>query len=585
MVIADTHADINIAPPLNGIPDLIERILEAEKSKKEKRDKIRKMAVYHETSISALAEQEASIKIPFQQKYSGRKPVVTSSLASTPCVKLGIDKFLFHLNTLLGTSYKSTMPSLSSLLESCISANYDFGTAYSRLRPEWFSNFATVKDLQRKLEEEDQKIREEALVDNRIRVAMPPRRVWDLYSNRVMPCCLILEEPWAILHDGVDDLVSVTTPINGGEWPVPVPADANLDLIRIELLNLGAEYVWLDALCLRQRGGKREDLRETEWRTDMPTIGNVYRWSEVVVHYLNGLGRVSGRTNLKRRHLDVCDRSWFRCAWKEPEVNNHEIVAGYVPPDTKETVHTQGEAASSQKHLSEYTDKGLQDFQQTDEESRARGSYKLSHILADMQERVSTNPVDRIAGLAWLLSSRTLPAYYENESLEDAWTALMNSMYPSMRSSFLFLYPDAGLGHKKWRPTWTQVMTEPLPDTYCHGFVHHDDNTDEDWCEELCIEKGYILGLDTGSTEGYDRCGELVVKDKDGIAHTFRVRVTHQSPIPEDVYTLLGDAWSYYVVGRRLPGQRFEKVSVIKMDDFQEVKWLDIAVKSRNILV
>ncbi len=47
------------------------------------------------------------------------------------------------------------------------------------------------------------------------------------------------------------------TPINGHEWPVPMPSDADLDLIRIEMLNNGAEYVWLDVLCLRQKG---------EWR-------------------------------------------------------------------------------------------------------------------------------------------------------------------------------------------------------------------------------------------------------------------------------------------------------------------------------
>ncbi len=367
---------------------------------------------------------------------------------------------------------------------------------------------------------------------------------------------------------------------------MPVPKDANLDLIRIELLNLGAEYVWLDALCLRQEGGQR-DLRETEWRTDMPTIGNVYRWSEVVVHYLNGLGRVSSRTDLKRRHLDICDRSWFRCAWKGSKVNNHEIVAGYVPPDTEETVHPQGEAASSQKQLSEYTNKGVRNFQQTS--NRARGSYDLFRRLADMQKRVSTNPVDRVAGLTWLLSSYILPAYYESQSLEDAWTALVNSMSPWMRSGFLFLYPDAGLGCKKWRPAWKQVMTMPLPDAYSYsGSVHHDDETDEDWCEGLCIEKGLIQGLDVGSAEGHDRCGELVVEDCNRIAHTFKVHVTHQCLIPKDVYTLLGEAQTYWVIGRRLPGQKFEKVSVIKMDGFTEAGRLEdlgVAVQSHNVLV
>ncbi len=48
------------------------------------------------------------------------------------------------------------------------------------------------------------------------------------------------------------DRVNLWTPINGYDWPVPIPKDANLDLIHIEMLNLGAEYAWLDILYLRQ---------------------------------------------------------------------------------------------------------------------------------------------------------------------------------------------------------------------------------------------------------------------------------------------------------------------------------------------
>ncbi len=48
--------------------------------------------------------------------------------------------------------------------------------------------------------------------------------------------------------------------------PVPMPKDANLDLIRIEMLNHGAEYTWLDVLCLWQEGGKNEHLRMDEWK-------------------------------------------------------------------------------------------------------------------------------------------------------------------------------------------------------------------------------------------------------------------------------------------------------------------------------
>ncbi len=82
---------------------------------------------------------------------------------------------------------------------------------------------------------------------------------------------------------------------------MPIPKDADLNLIRIEMLNqhwsvpgyMIVEYVWLDVLCLRQEGGEREDLRAGEWKVDVPTIGVLYSspptWS--VVYYLSGLGR------------------------------------------------------------------------------------------------------------------------------------------------------------------------------------------------------------------------------------------------------------------------------------------------------
>lgn len=112
-------------------------------------------------------------------------------------------------------------------------------------------------------------MRQKALDNNQIvNPHVPPRHVWDLYSNRVVPHWIILHEHWsniwAISHAWKDeeDQPEIWTDINGREWPVPIPKDANLDLIRIEMLNLGAEYVWLDVLCLRCRGGPRDDLCE-----------------------------------------------------------------------------------------------------------------------------------------------------------------------------------------------------------------------------------------------------------------------------------------------------------------------------------
>ncbi|KAK0438756.1 hypothetical protein EV421DRAFT_1822937, partial [Armillaria borealis] len=382
-----------------------------------------------------------------------------------------------------------------------------------------------------------------------------------------------------ISHAWVDekDRVDVRTLINGKEWPVPIPKDADLNLIRIEMLNLGAEYVWLDVLCLRQKeeGGPREDLRMEKWRLDVPTIGRVY--GRKVVIYLSGLGRP---LRLKDGDLDS-NRNWFRRAWTLQEVGWERIIAGDMPD---------GPMHAQQIDGGNYETALLTRFHK-ELHSVERGITHIFAALADMQKRVSTNPVDRVAGLAFPLLPSMIPAYHESETLEDAWTALVNAMDPWMRARFLLVYPGVGLRCKKWRPTWDQVMKQPLPKDVnnLYAYVWRDNRTDEDWLDGHCIEKGHVRVFDAGSAEGHDRCGELVVKAAGKIARTFKIHVTHQFPIPEDTYTLLGGAlYRSWAIGRRLPDQRFEKVSVIVMDDLTKAwQWLglSLAARSRNVLV
>ncbi|PBK65696.1 hypothetical protein ARMSODRAFT_1087315 [Armillaria solidipes] len=539
------------------------------------------------SAFTETGQAESSIKVPEQRSYIGRSPAITSSLADTPCATLGIEGILDQLNATLGTSYTVDTPSLSSLLNECIEKNDDFGTAYARLRPVWNTHGnSDIQNELRRREKEDKERREKALVGNRIvDVHLPPRRLWDLYSNRVVPLWItdVSSIPWwrkprPISHAWVDekDRVDVWTSINGKEWPVPIPKGASLELIRIEMLNQGVDYTWLDVLCLRQKGGLREDLRAVEWKLDVPTIGGVY-YNITVVIYLSGLGQP---LSLKDGDLDS-DRSWFRRAWTVQEVGRGDrIIAGDMPdgPMHAEPIDEDGNYE---------TDMLTRFHKQLESVQESRGLFGR---LANMQKRVSTNPLDRVAGLAFLLKPTTIPAYHESKSLEDAWTALVDAMTPSTRAEFLFGYPGAGLGCKKWRPTWTQIMTEPLPAYgYRSGYVEHHDEKGEDWYERDCIEKGLVQGLDVGSAEGCDRCGELVVEDTHRIMHTFKIRVTHQCLIPEDVYTLLGDndgrTWA---VGRRLPGQKFEKVSVFVMDGPEaQIRLRDLHVSSRshNVLV
>ncbi|SJL01424.1 uncharacterized protein ARMOST_04746 [Armillaria ostoyae] len=540
-----------------------------------------------EVTISATIETgraESTIKVPKQRNYTGRMPVIPSSLADIPCATLGVQGVLDRLNATLGTSHTLDTPSVLSVLGDCIVKNYDFGTAYGRLRGVWNSdNDCTIEDQLRTREEEDKERRRKALIgDNLMKRTPPPRRVWDLCSNRMVPWWIRNGADWEqwprpISHAWVDekDRMDVWTPINGKEWPVPIPKDANLNLIRIEMLNLGVTYTWLDVLCLRQKGGPREDLRAEEWKLDVPTIGHVYRGPEGVVIYLSGLGRP---LSLKEGDLES-DRCWFRRAWTLQEVGDERIIAGDTPDGPMHAEPVDDNANYETEMLTRFH-KQLEHMEGTTRLFRLFGS------LADMQNRVSTNPVDRVAGLAFCLGAQH--AYHESETPEDAWTALVNAMGIYMRALILFLYPGVGLGCKKWRPTWEQVMTEPLPaDVDCDGFVYRDGETDEDWYKGPCIEHGFVRGLHTGSAEGVDRCGELVVKDADGMQHTFKICVTHQFPIPEGAYTLLGSSpahWGFkevrefWVIGQSLPGQRFEKLSVIRIPDEGERERLNQCV-------
>ncbi len=536
------------------------------------------------SSLTETGKVESSIQVPWQRAYRGRKPVISSSLADTPCIDLGVDGLLSKFNTTLGTSYTRNTPSLSFLLDSCIRKEYDFGTAYGRLRPFWYE-LTAIEDNLRTDEKKDQDMRQKAIVCNQIiSTKIRPRRVWDLYSNRVMPCWVMKDKQWPkpISHAWVDerDRIDVWTPINGREWPVPIPKDTELDLIRMEMLNLGAEYTWLDVLCLRQKGGPREDLRAEEWKLDVPTIGSVYGCEQAVL-YLSGLGRP---LSLSAGDLNS-DRCWFRRAWTLQEAGEDRIIAGDTEdgPLHAEPIDEEGN----------YADETLTRFHQQLRalDNVSPDSYEIFGVLAEMRRRMSAKPVDKVAGLAFRLESTTIPAYSEDQSLEGAWTALVNTIVPWLRGDLFFGYPEQGKDGKKWRPSWGQVLMEPLPEEgECGAWVGRDDETGEDCCEGYCIENGYVRGLAVGHADGVDRDGEFIVDDAYGKTHVFKITATHQVPIPEAVYTLIGVhmALEYWVVGRRSPEWRFEKLSVFKMTVVEErdrLKNLNIATVSCSVLV
>ncbi|SJL03714.1 uncharacterized protein ARMOST_07071 [Armillaria ostoyae] len=550
------------------------------------------------SSLTEAYQLESSVVVPAQRSYTGSKMVISSSLADTPCATLGVQGMLNQLNAALKTS-NTTLghPHLSALLEDCISNHYDFGTAYGRLRRRWYNtDWSHFQDILHAHEIEDMKMRQDAFVGNRIvNPNMPPRRVWDLYSNRVVPYWIIKSEQWlwGISHAWMDegDLDRVETTINGHEWPVPIPKDANLDLIRLELLNLGAEYVWLDVLCLRQEYGPGEDLRAEEWKLDRPTIGHVYRMATEVVCYFSGLGRP---WTLKEGDLDS-NRSWFRRVWTLQDVGRKMVIAGDTPNGPQhvkpadETEEKMLARVHRQLNFSKVVSRGFES--------------DVFNVLADMRDRISTNPVDKIAGLAFPLRSTAIAAYYELESLEDAWTALVDTMGARYRAQLFFLYPEPGNGRKKWRPSWEQVMRKPglrvdgfqvatiswdEPPLSRDGspeiMAVRDEEGDVDYHQLFCIDNVIVEGLAVKYETA--RWGQFIVtKEGSHGGHSFKIGAGHQYPIPEGTYTLISSHMEsqYWVVGKRLSDQRFEKVSVFEMDSSDEIKELmDLGVAKRS---
>ncbi len=526
-----------------------------------------------EVTLSAFTETgrtESSILVPNQRSYIGNGPAIPSSLANMRCADLGAEGVLERLNTTLGTAYTLEVPCLSSLLETYITKNYDFGNAYARLRPIWYNDLTTVvEEKLRTREIWDREMRQKVLVGNTIiSTIMPPRRVWDLYSNRVVPWHFVRRRPCPISHAWMEekDREDVLTPINGREWPVPIPKDANLDLIRIEMLNIGAVYVWLDVLCLRQVGGEREDMRLEEWKVDVPTIGCVYQGSirMPTVCYFSGLGRP---LSLKAGDFDS-DWSWFRRAWTLQEFNGWLTVGG----DT-------GDNRIMEKDVEE-------DFESRISSFRPLPSKLIPcifEVLREMQDRVSKNPVDKVAGLAYLLGTKEIPAYYATHSEEDAWTALVRVISEPLREQLLLGYDTPGNGYKVWCPSWRQVMD--MPEIEMLPPVNRAEESDADWYRGLCIHSGYVQGLAVGLKGRWGKIkGKLIIKKRSGANRTFKKRtfgISTFRPMPDGFYTLLGcesDRDTYnrltWVVGSMSQDQEFRKVSTVRLRSTKDRKRL-----------
>lgn len=388
------------------------------------------------------------------------KSIISPESASVSCASLGPAQLLLDLNTLTNQHHTKTDPGVAATLDHLIATKNDFGTAYALLRPIWASKDigkAWSSVLQDGLDIAARKAAAFQGTTITTPYSLPPRRIWDLHSHRVIPLHFARRrnELWAITHSWVADLKPIDTPVNQHEWPVPLPANVKLEDVREELLRLGAEYCWLDIVCTRQRGGPGEASRLDEWKVDVPTMGNVYVTAVTVVRYYNGLGRAFTGTGLDEKH------HWLNRGWTLQELNEDTRIGGLpVPmPANMPYPHVTG---------LEYHDSVIPD--PFPELSRrllplariSAGIHNVGGVVAAMRGRIARYPVDLVFGIGYLLRAPKLPVYDDKLAVEEAWRRLVACMIDTMRGELLFLFPGVGEEERLWMPGWGQLLKRDM---------------------------------------------------------------------------------------------------------------------------
>ncbi|KIP10216.1 hypothetical protein PHLGIDRAFT_266145 [Phlebiopsis gigantea 11061_1 CR5-6] len=535
-----------------------------------------------------------TLLIPFQKLHTSPW-AIPPEIADVKCEGMQPSDLLAQLNAIFGTAMAlANDVDMAGCLAEFIVDSCDVGQVYGYLRPYWFSGL-TFDEIQEKITSRkayDLQLRQGAINGDRIvNPRIPPRRIWDLFSNRVLPYYALPQSEiprnlWAVSHSWVEGskLQKVQTPINAFAWPVPIPKEASLDQVRIELLNLGAEYVFLDVLCLRQEGEKKDEgHRWKEWKLDVPTIGYVYQHDiyQTTVTYFNGLGLPFDVAQADYSN----ERHWFNRVWTLQEASDSWLPGGLT---TALANAGWGEPAfmSRLDTLIQIT---------------RRDSPKLFKMVEVARQRAASGPLDRISSLAYILRCPTLPGHDLKSDEDTAWSLLVENLTDSQRTDLLFLYPGrSSTSAMSWIPSWSSLLDfkghSSLPT------VVYKPLEKVMYLDGASPELGYKHGHDAYYNKAYVIEGCYVDSTEEGC----RVRVPTQQPArsstfrgqyelfkmsalgqtdllrPNMLYTLVGVAdLRLWLIGEARGVRSVNKQSAVQIEKVTTAQMRDISERTR----
>ena len=415
---------------------------------------------------------------------------ITSEQADVQCWGLNEEGLWRSLVALIGLNEDAIQTKLQWIRNDVryfISCNFDFGLAYAAARVAW-KNFnehsmdCNTISIQRgqwhKHAQLLDEVRSKAIeIQNPSPGQAPqeliifpysimPRRLWDLKSNRVVNFQMLhaaqstietAPQFWAVSHSWTSNMSPVWTAINQNQWPVLLPKGISLDYLRAELLNFGAEYIWVDVVCLRQQSEVNylEQLRREEWKLDFPTIGNIYCAAAHIIRYFNGLGvHFSSNGWDDKRH-------WLQRAWTLQEIAAEKITINGGTPRNRGRVllNSRGKAFGKDIRLRDVIRPVLQLAAQIDSPQ----GCEVYELAREMTRRHASRPLDKISGLFYLLRTTKLPCYDAHMTSEDFWKQCFHLLPVERKAEILFDFPYRG-SDKQWFPTWAQVLDWPERD-------------------------------------------------------------------------------------------------------------------------